>query len=321
MYHPTTRLLTILELLQAHGQMSSSQLAARLEVDARTVRRYILMLQELGIPIEAEMGRLGGYSLRPGFKLPPMMFTNEEALALMLGLLAARQVGLTNETWAAEGAFAKLQRVLPDALREQTLALQNALVFALPPTEKRRTKPVETALVLALSSAAYQRQQVRLRYQRKDDQTERLVDPYGVVCNEGDWYLVGYCHLRGGVRVFRFDRIVNTITEATSFTPPTDFDVLAYLIESFQKMPDRWTVEVLFQVPLETVTNSLPLALGVLQPREDGVLLHTEIADLDWMARYLVGAGLPFAVVAPPELRDAFARLAAELARIAESAG
>src|SRR6185295_1341775 len=94
MYHPTTRLLTVLELLQTHAQMSSTELAARLEVDARTIRRYILMLQDLGIPIEAELGRHGGYSLRPGFKLPPLMFSNDEALALILGLLAARNLGL-----------------------------------------------------------------------------------------------------------------------------------------------------------------------------------------------------------------------------------
>ncbi len=95
MYSPTTRLLTILELLQTYQQLSSSELAERLEVDARTVRRYILMLQDMGIPIEAELGRDGGYSLRPGFKLPPMMFTNDEVLALVLGLLVVRHFGLT----------------------------------------------------------------------------------------------------------------------------------------------------------------------------------------------------------------------------------
>src|SRR5579862_9013128 len=114
MYHPTTRLLTVLELLQTHEQLSSSELAARLEVGVRTVRRYILMLQELGIPIEAEMGRNGGYSLRPGFKLPPMMFTNDEALALIVGLMAAQHLGLASTTHAVEGAKAKLQRVLPE---------------------------------------------------------------------------------------------------------------------------------------------------------------------------------------------------------------
>src|SRR6185503_11685746 len=102
MYHPTTRLLTVLELLQTHGQMSGTELGARLEVDARTVRRYIMMLQDIGIPVEAEMGRYGGYALRSGFKLPPMMFNNDEAFALILGLLAARKLGLGAAATAVE---------------------------------------------------------------------------------------------------------------------------------------------------------------------------------------------------------------------------
>src|SRR2546427_12586177 len=95
MYHPTTRVLTVLELLQSHRQISGPKLAERLEVDIRSVRRYITMLQDLGIPIETERGRYGTYRLRPGFKLPPLMFTEDEALALTLGLLAPRGRGRT----------------------------------------------------------------------------------------------------------------------------------------------------------------------------------------------------------------------------------
>src|SRR6266700_4528281 len=92
MYFPTTRVLTVLELLQSHQRLSGPDIAERLEVNPRTVRRYITMLQDLGIPVEAERGRYGTYRLRPGFKLPPLMFTEEEALALTLGLLAARRL-------------------------------------------------------------------------------------------------------------------------------------------------------------------------------------------------------------------------------------
>ena len=96
MYHPTTRVLTVLELLQARGRLTGRELAERLEVDLRTVRRYVTMLQDLGIPVEAERGRHGGYRLRPGFRLPPLLFTDDEALAIMLGLLAARRLGLSD---------------------------------------------------------------------------------------------------------------------------------------------------------------------------------------------------------------------------------
>src|SRR5687767_9627859 len=103
MYFPATRVLTVLELLQARGRMSGPELAARLEVDTRTVRRYITMLQDLGIPVEAERGRYGTYRLRPGFKLPPLLFTDDEALALTLGLLLARRLELAMAAPAVEG--------------------------------------------------------------------------------------------------------------------------------------------------------------------------------------------------------------------------
>ncbi len=316
MYHPTTRLLTILELLQTRGQMSGSALAELLEVDTRTVRRYILMLQELGIPVEAEMGRYGGYAIRPGFKLPPMMFTNEEALALMLGLVAARQMGWTTESWSVEGAFAKLQRVLPDSLRDQTRALQSALVFDFSAPEQR----IETALLMTLSQAIHTGTPLLLSYRRDSQTSTRRVDPYGVVSHDGGWYLVGYCHLREAIRVFRLDRVVDAALTTGTYSVPPNFDSLEYLIHSFAVIPDRWTVEVLLKTTPEQAKAKIPPGLGLLQPEEGGVLLHTEINDLDWMARYLVGIGFPVVVYQPPELRAAFERLAAEIIHYARLA-
>src|SRR2546430_6778216 len=129
MYFPTTRVLTILELLQSCQQLSGPELAERLEVNTRTVRRYITMLQDLGIPVEGTRGRYGAYRLRPGFKLPPLMFSEDEALALVLGLLAARRLGLTLAAPATEGALAKVERVLPLALRERVRAVEETLVI------------------------------------------------------------------------------------------------------------------------------------------------------------------------------------------------
>src|SRR6267154_2591198 len=141
MYHPTTRVLTVLELLQAHRQMSGPKLAERLEVDVRSVRRYIVMLQDLGIPIEAERGRYGTYRLLRGFKMPPMMFTEDEALALTLGLLAARRLGMTIAAPAVEGALAKIDRVLPESLRERVQALQETLVLDVVSPERSLSAP------------------------------------------------------------------------------------------------------------------------------------------------------------------------------------
>ena len=119
MYHPTTRVLTILELLQAYPQISGAELATRLEVSQRSIRRYVMMLQDLGIPVEATRGPQGGYRLRPGFKLPPLMLTDDEALAIMLSLHAARRQWGTGAAVTVEGALAKIERVLPPSLRER----------------------------------------------------------------------------------------------------------------------------------------------------------------------------------------------------------
>src|SRR5471030_1519892 len=127
MYHPTTRVLAVLELLQTHGRLSGADLASRLGVDGRTLRRYIVMLEDIGIPITAERGRYGGYALMPGFKLPPMMFTDDEALALSLGLLAARGLGLAEAAPAVASAQAKLARIMPEGLRRRVGAIDETV--------------------------------------------------------------------------------------------------------------------------------------------------------------------------------------------------
>jgi predicted DNA-binding transcriptional regulator YafY len=137
MYHPTTRVLTVLELLQSHQRLTGPELASRLEVNARTARRYITMLQDMGIPIEAERGRYGAYRLRAGFKLPPLMFSEDEALAVVLGLLAARRLGLAVAAPAAEGALAKIERVLPANLRERLRRCRPASCSTLPAPRAR----------------------------------------------------------------------------------------------------------------------------------------------------------------------------------------
>ena len=133
MYHPTTRVLAVLEMLQTHGRLTGTELSQRLEVDVRTVRRYIEMLQDLGIPVVAERGRNGAYTLGAGYKLPPMMFTDDEATALIVGLLAARRLGLGDAAPAVESALAKLERVMPSALRRRVRSLSEAIALDLQP--------------------------------------------------------------------------------------------------------------------------------------------------------------------------------------------
>jgi predicted DNA-binding transcriptional regulator YafY len=315
MYSPTTRLLTILELLQTYERLSSTELATRLEVDARTVRRYIVMLQDMGIPVEGEMGREGGYSLRPGFNLPPMMFTNEEMVALVVGLRVVRHLGLNAASCAVEGAMAKLQRVLPETLRQQAESIQNALVFDLPVSQPQ----VQEAVFARLGQAIHETRQAWIVYKTDHEETTRTVDPYGLVCHEGQWYLVGYCHLRTDRRVFRLDRIADVELQREMFIPPADFDSLDFLFQSIAAIPDRWNIEVLLKTTLEQAAEGIPPGLGTLAQHPNGILFRAAVGDIDWMARFLAGLGCPLVVHQPPELKTAFERLAAAILHFARS--
>jgi predicted DNA-binding transcriptional regulator YafY len=311
-YHPTTRVLTVLELLQSRSQLSGADLAARLEVDRRTVRRYITTLQDLGVPVESEPGRYGGYRLRPGYKLPPMMFTEEEALALVLGLLISRRVGFGEATPAVEGALAKIDRVLPDQLRGRVQAVQGALAFTPTRGDGRLSDPTT---LLTLSTAAQQTRRVWMRYRGADDETERSIDPYGVVHHRGRWYVVGWCHLRDDVRMFRLDRVLGLELLDQTFARPIDFDCAAHVLQSLATVPWGWPIEVLLQIPLAEAQRRLAPDLGTLEAVAGGVILRTQADELDWMARQLVIIGCGFRILHPPELRAAVSRLGRALGR------
>jgi predicted DNA-binding transcriptional regulator YafY len=317
LYHPTTRVLAALELLQVHRRLSGAELAARLEVDRRTVRRYITMLQDLGIPIDAEQGRNGGYRLRPNFKLPPLMFTEDEALGLALGLLAARRIGFAADPAAIEAALAKIERVLPSTLREHLVALQGTIALDF----RESDVPPMGALVAALGAAARLGRRVRLRYRSRDrEETERLLDPYGVVYHAAIWYVVGHCHLRNGIRVFRLDRILAAewCDDGATFVPPTDFDSLDYVTRSLATTPRPYTVAVTLYASPESVRRHLPASLATLETTPEGTLLRCTTDNPRWVAVLLAGLDCDFTVHAPDELRAAVRDLAARLKMLAE---
>ncbi len=319
MYHPTTRLLTILELLQAHGALSGVDLAARLEVDVRTIRRYITMLQDMAIPIESELGRHGGYRLRPGYKLPPLMFSTDEALAITLGLLLTKRLGLGVDAVSIEGALAKLGRVLPAELNQSVEALTEVLVVETQLPDKAPTSPV----VRTLSLAVQRQSQVWLHYQamqgrtERAGQTERLVDPYGLLYRNGYWYMAGYCHLRQGLRVFRLDRVLAVQLRPSTFICPTDFDVLVFVEESMAHTPGIWQVDLLLQTTLDEAERIIPRIVGKPRLAENGIALRAYVQDLDWFAYFLAQLACPLQVLDPPAARDALQRLANKIAAMA----
>lgn len=314
MYHPTTRLLTILELLQAHPSLSGEALARRLEVETRSVRRYITMLQDMGMPIEAVRGPGGGYQLRPGFKLPPLLFSEEEATAIVLGLLGTSWLEIGQSPVAVEGALAKVLRVLPLRARERLSAMSANLVLS---SNEQEERP-DAALLLDLSEAIQQRRRIAIDYRSHHDEvTHRTVEPYGLAGWWSHWYLVGYCCLRRGYRLFRLDRLQAMRVLAETFTRAEDFDLQAYMREHLGKVSPRWQIAVEFQAAPYTVRQKIPSSYGTLSETPSGVLFQTQHGDLADVAQFLVTRKLPFVVHGPPELREELLRLAE---RITQSA-
>lgn len=316
---PTTRVLAVLELLQAHGRMSGPALAARVGVDGRTLRRYMTTLEDLGIPITTERGRHGAYMLVAGFKLPPMMFTNDEAVALSVGMVAARGLGLAEGAPALESAHAKLARVMPESLKGQVGAISDTIKLEHLPT---LSTPASNAALMALIAAAQWRSRVHMGYLAPDGgKTERDFDPYGLVWRAGAWYAVGMCHLRRDLRSFRVDRVSGVQALDIAFQRPQGFDPLAQLIHSIATLPHGLAIEVLLHADLDTATRAFRPAIGLFEPVADGVLLRSSAGDSDmgWFARQLAALGFDFEILVPDVLRTELAKLAARLRAMAIS--
>jgi len=317
MYHPTTRVLAVLALLQAHGRMSGSELAQRLEVNIRTLRRYIIMLQDLGIPIEAERGRNGAYVLSAGFKLPPMMFTNEEALALTIGLISTRRLNLADTDRAIESAFAKLERVMPLDLKSRVRALTETITLGLSTVS---SMPPSEIVLSAMSSAAQLQQRVHIHYHaHQGDDTERDFDPYGLTFFLQRWYVVGYCHLRQDLRSFRLDRITQINAVSTHFERPEHFDPLAHMMQAIATMPRTFSFELLLKTDIFTAQKEVFDVLGILEASNDGVIMRGSVEDLDWLARQISIFSFDFVVREPEELKAELKKQSEKLANLANA--
>jgi predicted DNA-binding transcriptional regulator YafY len=299
--HPTTRVLAMLELLQARRQLSGAELAAGLGVDQRTVRRYALRLADLGIPVTAERGRYGGYRLLPGYRLPPLMLTDDEAAAVVIGLLAAERLG--QPVAGISTALAKIQRVLPATLSERVAALRQTLDF----TQHQRKPAVaaDTGIVLTLATAASQHQRVRLRYRSHAEQdSERDLDPYGLVLHSGRWYVTGRDGKSGELRTFRVDRVSEALLSGVSFDPPAGFDPVQHVTRSLAAVPYAHEIEVVLATTLANAQRRIPPTVATLAETEGGVLLTGRAEHLAGLAAMLAGLGWPFTVRRPAALRD-----------------
>lgn len=315
MYYSTSRVLAVLDLLQAHGRMRSDDIAAHLEVDARTVRRYVMILREAGIPVEMRRGRHGGYSLPAGYR-QPLALTKDEALALTYSFLGTGQQELGLDERVAARTLKKVTRALPSATRDLIGALDSAVTFAPPQF------PVDfgaaPACLEMLVRAIHTRHCVHIRHcSQAGVLTARDVDPYQVAHRAGRWYLVAHCHLRADLRVFRLDHIQHLRELSATFTPQP-VDALAAVEQSIAQTPWRWEFAVLAVAPIATLRSRLPATTATFHPQADGVMLRGFADDLEWLAATLAGLRCPLVIVRPDELRDHLRALAERLRVIAD---
>ncbi len=310
MYNPTMRLLTMLELLQSREEVSGQELAQKLEVDERSIRRYIMMLRDLGIPIEGERGRHGGYSLRAGFRLPPLMFNKDEITAVMLGLMLAHERSITSLP-AIESATAKIARVLPEELQQSAEALRDSLILD---NVQIGASAVSNEWITAFSHAIYERKCLQIDYTSSDGTlTNRVIAPYGVVLLARTWYVAAHCYLRKDMRVFRLDRVHSISSTHQSFTKPTHFDAREFVLDSIIRGSGDYAFEVLFDAPLSTVQEIVPQTLAILESVGTKTLMRCYSDEPIWLARYLAQIELSFTILQTDELREAIRTLAHDL--------
>jgi predicted DNA-binding transcriptional regulator YafY len=317
MYSPTLRLLTLLELLESTERVTGMALANKLEVSLRSVQRYVAQLQDFGIPVESNRGVGGAYRLKPGFRLPPLMLTDDEALAVSLGLRTLESLGLSAFAPATSSALSKLKRVLPKNLAEQVGIMQEAV--ELEPSSW--LVATDTKLLMTLAKAVQARAAIAFAYQAFDGaKTKREVEPYSVLYHDGRWYMVGHCRLRLAVRSFRLDRMLEVRILENHFHRPASFDARAYLRESLPFAPSAFKVEVWLELPLEEARWRVMPHKMALEAEGEGTVLRCGTADLEWMAAVLLSLKCEMTVRQPAALLDAFTVVAQQAVMISTRA-
>lgn len=307
MYDPIMRVLTLLEILQARDRVSGAELAERLEVDLRTVQRYIVRLKDLNIPIDSSPGVGGAYRLRPGFRLPPLLLTNEEAFALSLGLRALRQIGLSAFAPATESALEKLRRVLPDALKESIRTVEDVVAIEPGPWVVRTS--VESLIRAASAIRAGKR--IRFHYEaHAGAASRRQIEPYAVMHFDGRWYLIGHCLSRKALRTFRLDRVTDLVVGTASFRRPAGFDAGSYLKQRMPFIQSEYQIEVWIDMPVEEAERTFAPMRVIVDEQRGGTRLRCGRDRLEMFAAMLLSMGRRIVVHSPTELRETFRRLA-----------
>ncbi len=302
MTNTATRLITMIFLLQNQPNQKASELAEKLGVSVRTIHRYFEMLDEMGIPVYSERGPYGGFSLVRGYKMPPLVFSLEEAVAVALG------TGIVEEMWgelyreSARGALAKLENLLPEEqVREVTWARASLVATGM----HRADLKSQTPTLEKLRRAIREHRSMEMRYQSSQvpHATQRGLDPYALVHRWGWWYVIGFCHVHEEVRTFRVDRIRDIALSDTTFAPSADFELQEYLKHEMQNQPQ-------VMARLHFVPEFAHLVAGndsyweAVETKPDGSVEATFASPtLEWAASTTLAYGPAVEVLEPLELR------------------
>jgi predicted DNA-binding transcriptional regulator YafY len=312
MANVATRLLSLIMMLQSRPSWKASELAAELNVSERTIHRYMAMLEEMGIPLYTERGRYGGFSLVRGYKLPPLVFTAEEATVLYMGANLVRDVWGQTYNDAVTAVTAKLDNVLPDDLRAEVAQLQQSLIVG--GLKARDYQPWESA-IHTLRQCIIDRRCVRMVYQgfARQQETERTLEPYGLAFQWGQWYLAGFCRLRRDMRTFRVDRIrqVEALTE--TFTMPPDFDARKYLQRAMQ-YESPYQIVVHMDANIAQSVRQSHGGWTTITDQDDGsITVQFGTTNLNWATGWVLSYGPMAKALEPPELVERVSKAAKDV--------
>jgi predicted DNA-binding transcriptional regulator YafY len=316
MTETSSRLLELLSLLQARRAWQGAELADRLEVSGRTLRRDIERLRQLGYPVESLTGPAGGYKLRAGTAMPPLLLDDDEAVAIAVGLRTAARASVAGIEETALQALVKLEQVLPAHLRRRVRALGAATIA--PPADGPTVDPQHLTVIAA---ACRDSERLRFAYQSRDGTgSRREVEPHSIVNLGRRWYLVAWDRGREDWRTFRVDRLDRPASTGVGFDPrklPTK-DAAAYVERSITAAPSRFEARVTLRVSADEVASKVPSYWGTIEPIDEHTCEYrTGDEHLDWLAVRIAMLGVDFEVHEPPELVAELRTLADRLERAA----
>jgi predicted DNA-binding transcriptional regulator YafY len=301
MSNTSARMLRLLSLLQTHRFWPGAELAGRLEISERTLRRDIDRLRDLGYPVDAQRGVDGGYQLAAGAALPPLVLDDEEAVALALGLRAAAHGAVAGIEESSIRALTKVVRIMPPRLRRQVDALRQVTV----PAVWSGGPTVDAGVLTIFAQACQDEERMRFAYTARDgEQTARHVEPHRLVSLGRRWYLVAYDVMRQDWRSFRLDRVTEPRSTGMRFTPrelPAE-DAAAFVRAAIDSVPASYSVEALVHAPAATIRPMIGQWATIEDMDDTRCRVRMTSDSLDWPALALGVVGVEFDVLTPPEL-------------------